>query len=1261
MRRVVLFCLSLFVFLTLVQFTHAAWWDNSWLYRRTITISGSHPENYQLKIILPFFDNSIRFTENETGPLLPYWVENWTSDNMTVWVKRYQANGTDNIIYVYYGNPNAGRIDNGDATFDFFDNFDDGVIDSSKWQVYDLNGGAGTATESNGVMTLTVTTNGTNPPVLPSVPTFENGIYELVGKITYTNNIPHLAVKFRYDGTSSIEFTLRGGSFNDLYFYDGGYIGDVPAEDLSNHLNEWHFIQVKFSGTNVWGYVKNLVTGNSWSTSGTVTRTTAGPVGLSVWVASTTSQFDNVRVRKFLSVEPTTSVGTQEVIPLPLAINLLTESQTNPTRITTFTPHFSVTCLVQDNIYKGENLQIQVASDNSFSSVIWNNITNYSPPVENNGNVTITYSGSPLSRGVTYYWRARWYWSGYKGQWSSTATFRIANLTITSLTVDNTVVDRKVDWASGVTEGTTVTMRVWSELGVNSISTAQIGVQDNTGDAVIYVVTALKTNLDSENVLYTLTYNPADNAKCGMFSIWGYVKDSLGDVYTDWKQAFLVTDATASVNFENVPGHKIRVYGTVSLLTGGTYTLQQTIVSDNNLGDKVTNVTSPNYTVTYATTSGGTVTVKVVGTSSGTIDGVSLPASYPYPNYPPYLDNYWIYDYTPPLVDVDVDTDQDYKPNENYIWGIKCRDPDNDNLTITCRIYDNRGNLVFENSVQVWWDNSVGEYRTFRDNKLTSQGWFLWNPADNLPFGTCDIWVRLYDNIDNLDNTAYEYIYLNDITTTWGTNPANPFYRWEVTLSGYVQLTDFRPWSSSYPGRSNVWNLLGITSQTLTKENIKYLRLDDQFSGTFYPTITSPWSQTYIERAPPSQIVQVSLSVICDLKPSNPKVWVLDGRPGWSYTNDSRWKYAVRLMWEKGFDNLTDNQVENQYTYFVNFSYVTGETSGDNRLVRQYTEFILPYQIRWVTLKDNKNAYSRTLLENGRRYLDFYLIKQEDIDAGKCLSYLFKIDDPQGHWRNGWARWYKWVQGQPKRAITESYWGATGEIVVYLIYEETYNILLVSDENQELEYGFYVASANRTPAPLSPMLRTPLIPDPPTFWSPEYTLLFWYNWDNVDNSLHIYAQDKSGLTENIVSYLYPLKYASPASATNMMENQGGVFTTIFFASPENHWNITLELHRQGETKRMSYLISAVLHPSTLTAPSGVGEMVGAPVPLSAIFATTIALLFVLIFGQLNVGVGLMFSGVSLLLLKLIGMAVPGWLAGLLLFFGILAILYERRG
>ncbi|MCW7079444.1 MAG: DUF2341 domain-containing protein, partial [Canidatus Methanoxibalbensis ujae] len=67
----------------------------------------------------------IRFT-NEEGNLLDYWIEEWDAVNETakVWVKvpSIPANSSV-VIYMYYGNPYASSASNGDATFEFFDDF----------------------------------------------------------------------------------------------------------------------------------------------------------------------------------------------------------------------------------------------------------------------------------------------------------------------------------------------------------------------------------------------------------------------------------------------------------------------------------------------------------------------------------------------------------------------------------------------------------------------------------------------------------------------------------------------------------------------------------------------------------------------------------------------------------------------------------------------------------------------------------------------------------------------------------------------------------------------------------------------------------------------------------------------------------------------------------------------------------------------------------------------------------------------------------
>jgi len=115
------------------------WWNGNWQYRKLITLT-VHPDNYQIKIVLDKVDNlnshcldnfqDLRFTENDNGPELSYWIENYISgDNAVVWVRRVEND--DNQIYVYYGNPNAPNTSSGDNTFPFFDDFSSRSISPS--------------------------------------------------------------------------------------------------------------------------------------------------------------------------------------------------------------------------------------------------------------------------------------------------------------------------------------------------------------------------------------------------------------------------------------------------------------------------------------------------------------------------------------------------------------------------------------------------------------------------------------------------------------------------------------------------------------------------------------------------------------------------------------------------------------------------------------------------------------------------------------------------------------------------------------------------------------------------------------------------------------------------------------------------------------------------------------------------------------------------------------------------------------------------
>lgn len=117
-----------------------------WKYRREIVIkenSGKTLTNYQ--ILVEFnssnFDFSkakpdgsdIRFVDDE-GHELAYWIEEWSSDEAKIWVKIPEIPAGDEAkIYMYYGNPNAESKSNGEAVFEFFDDFTEAGLNTSRW------------------------------------------------------------------------------------------------------------------------------------------------------------------------------------------------------------------------------------------------------------------------------------------------------------------------------------------------------------------------------------------------------------------------------------------------------------------------------------------------------------------------------------------------------------------------------------------------------------------------------------------------------------------------------------------------------------------------------------------------------------------------------------------------------------------------------------------------------------------------------------------------------------------------------------------------------------------------------------------------------------------------------------------------------------------------------------------------------------------------------------------------------------------------
>ena len=117
-----------------------AWYNLAWTRRKPVIIDNTlNPNNlvdYQVKINVAYDSDmnsdfsDLRFTDSDEVTLIPYRIESYTASvSAVVWVKvpSIPASSTE-TIYMYYGNPSASSMSDGDATFEFFDDFETAYV-----------------------------------------------------------------------------------------------------------------------------------------------------------------------------------------------------------------------------------------------------------------------------------------------------------------------------------------------------------------------------------------------------------------------------------------------------------------------------------------------------------------------------------------------------------------------------------------------------------------------------------------------------------------------------------------------------------------------------------------------------------------------------------------------------------------------------------------------------------------------------------------------------------------------------------------------------------------------------------------------------------------------------------------------------------------------------------------------------------------------------------------------------------------------------
>jgi len=359
----------IFGIIILSQNAEAQNWLSGWLYRIPINISNSGSSaltDYQVLITLNTATlisagkmrsdcGDIRFTDSDGTTLLNYWIESGcNSANTKIWVKvpNIPASSTK-TIYVYYGNPSATSLSNGTATFIFFDNAE---TDYGHWEAIQekwhresgidcrYEGSYGWA-YSNGC--------------LGGYSNYENYILQ-----SKSFNLPQAKVSFYTRGSTE-------GGYDYLYFeisYNGG--------------STWSTLWSK-SGSWGWEFVE-LTTSSSTNAK---IRFRFYSDGTNIYSGAV---FDRLLIRKYVSPEPTISLGNEQSI----FITIYSPQNTTYFHSQNFEFKFKAESFVQafelkafldsNEIYSNSNYQngtnttllVNLTQDKTYNFTIWANANN---------------------------------------------------------------------------------------------------------------------------------------------------------------------------------------------------------------------------------------------------------------------------------------------------------------------------------------------------------------------------------------------------------------------------------------------------------------------------------------------------------------------------------------------------------------------------------------------------------------------------------------------------------------------------------------------------------------------------------------------------------------------------------------------------------------------------------------------------------------------------------------------------------------------
>ena len=374
-----------------------SWYNANWTRRKAITVtenSGSTLTDYQVKITISYDTdmqadfNDIRFTDSDGSTLIDHWLQSKTdSTTADFWVEipTLTASSTK-TIYIYYGNPSASSASNETNTFDFFDDFSSGVLDDSWSQTDWLERPAVISTE------------------------WSSGPDDYSVKIFCPSSDCDIGIK-RSMSVTNVKAMIDYNITDTGTYYEGSLYTGTTIQEISTTVET------------VYNWESNAITAlTPYDLS--FRHRPRGPN------AQITAYIDRIRVRKYVSPEPTASVGIEEERSVPYApLAPQCEGASNPIDVLDVTPEFDAEYDDPNTGDIANHYEIEVNTESDFTgTVMWDTgKISMSNVLEGSRGPSspVSYAGAALSLdGSGYFWRIKfWDDEGYEGDWSATQSF----------------------------------------------------------------------------------------------------------------------------------------------------------------------------------------------------------------------------------------------------------------------------------------------------------------------------------------------------------------------------------------------------------------------------------------------------------------------------------------------------------------------------------------------------------------------------------------------------------------------------------------------------------------------------------------------------------------------------------------------------------------------------------------------------------------------------------------------------------------------